>query len=654
VSNPLFMFASSPGRRLSAFFFHLFTWIFITGISVTSCRPKTADQNADGKNKYTKTIAEIQKGTLMEALQTESHWVDSVFNSLTPDERITQLMIVEGYSNQGKKYDKDLLMLVKKYKVGGIIFFQGGPVRQAMLTNKLQAESKVPLMLSMDAESGVGMRLDSCVQYPLPMLLGAARNDTFAYKLGAEIAHEFRRLGMHINFAPVADVNNNPKNPVISYRSFGENKEKVTAKSIAYMRGMQDNGVMAVAKHFPGHGDTDIDSHYDLPVITFKRRRLDSLELYPFRELIRLGVGGIMVAHMNVPRLDTTTRLPASLSRPIATDLLQLGLGFQGMIFTDAMVMKGVTKYFAPGVAEVKALQAGNDVIERLVSVPIALKEIKKALKKGELSQIDLDRKCKKVLRAKLWLGLNKVKPIETKHLIGDLHSPNAERLNRQAAEASVTLLRNQNNTLPLNWSVLRKSRKKVATVSFGAYKPTVFQKIAEEQIQAPAFTIARKKTKARDIAKLRKALKKFNLVIVSIHGPDIRPSNKLGYGKAETALINDLVKSGKAIVCFFDNAYAMNQFEDLQDARALVVGYQQLTAVQEATAKVVFGQLKPKGHLPVSVNHHFKYGTGLTINPAAVVPSHPVMPSLAKKKKKTVGKGRQKTTYLRKHVKNR
>lgn len=624
-----------PPRGFPALYLRPFLSLLFFCFLFTTCRPKPADEGANGQKKYPKSIAEIQKGTLIEALQTESHWVDSVFNSLTPDERLAQLMIVEGYSNQGKKYEKDLLMLVKEYKVGGIIYFQGGPVRQARLTNKLQAASKVPLMLSMDAESGVGMRLDSCVQYPLPMLLGAARNDTFAYKLGAEIAYEFNRLGMHINFAPVADVNNNPKNPVISYRSFGENKEVVTSKSIAYMRGMQDNGVMAVAKHFPGHGDTDVDSHFDLPVITFKRHRLDSLELYPFRELIRTGTGGIMVAHMNVPRLDTTTKLPASLSRPIVTDLLQLGLGYQGMIFTDAMVMKGVTKYFEPGVAEVKALQAGNDVLERLVSVPTALKEIKKAINRGELSREDLDRRCKKILRAKLWLGLNKVKPIELKNLQQDLNAPHARLLNQQLAEASVTLLRNQNQVLPLNWTNLRKNRTRVATLSFGAFKPTVFQKIAEEQIQAPAFTLARTKNKARDLNRLRKALKKYNLIVISIHGRGLQPSNNLGYGKPETALINELVKSGKGIVCFFDNAYALNQFEEMKNARALLVGYQQLPAVQTAAAKVVFGQLHPRGRLPVTVNSHFKYDAGLAYTQNASVNSRPVFSQPDKKTKK-------------------
>ncbi|HSI90494.1 MAG TPA: glycoside hydrolase family 3 N-terminal domain-containing protein, partial [Adhaeribacter sp.] len=521
---------------------------------------------------YPKTDLQLQQGSIMEALNTESRWVDSVFETLTPDERIAQLMIVEGYSNQGRKYERDLLMLVKKYKVGGIIYFQGGPVRQARLTNRLQAASKVPLLLSMDAESGVGMRLDSTVQYPLPMLLGAARNDTFAYMLGAEIAHEFKRLGMHVNFAPVADINNNPANPVISYRAFGENKELVRNKSVAYMKGMQDNGTIAVGKHFPGHGDTDVDSHFDLPIVPFTRKRLDSLELDPFRALIKEGVGGIMVAHMHIPMLDDARNVPATLSYAITTKLLQHDMGYKGLVFTDAMVMKGVTKYFPPGVAELKALEAGNDIIERIASVPIALKVIRNAIKRGEISQTEIDRRCKKVLRAKLWVGLNKLQPIDTKNLVADLRPAGADSLNKLLAEASVTLLRNQNNVLPLNQTALRKAKKRVATLSFGVSKPSVFQQIAREQMQAPAFTAARK-GKAANLRRIRTALRKYDLVIISIHGPSIRPSNNLGYGKPETDLINELSASGKAIVCFFDNAYALSQFEELKNARGLVLG---------------------------------------------------------------------------------
>ena len=607
------MYFLVPVGKMPFSFFRVFICFCLLFLAFTSCRRKPVVPVETPKPQYPKTEKQIQEGPFMQALHTESKWVDSVFNTLTPDERIAQLMIVEGYSNQGKKYEKDLLMLVKKYKVGGIIFFQGGPVRQARLTNKLQAVSKVPLMLSMDAESGVGMRLDSCVQYPLPMLLAAARNDSFAYKMGAEIAHEFRRLGMHLNFAPVADINNNPANPVISYRAFGENKEIVTAKSVAFMKGMQNNGVIACAKHFPGHGDTDVDSHFDLPVVPFTRKRLDSLELYPFRELIKQGVGGIMVAHLNIPLLDELPNIPATLSYPIATKLLQHDLGYKGLVITDAMVMKGVTKYHPPGVAEVKALQAGNDILERLVSVPVALREIKAAIKRGEISQAEIDRRCKKVLKAKLWVGLNRYKPIETKHLYGDLHTAESDKLNREFAEASVTVLRNHKNTLPLSWTKLYKNKTKVASISFGVSKPTVFQKLAQEQIQAPAFTLERKNTKARELRNLRKALKKFDLLLIGVYGPNLRPSNNLGYGKPETEFLNELVRSGKAVVLFFDNAYALHQFEELENARALVVGYQQITPVQKAVAKVVFGQLKPRGTLPVTVNAHFKYGAGLT-----------------------------------------
>ena len=632
------MYSLVSGGGIASRIFRVFICIGLLLLLIFSCRRKPK-KLPEKKPKYPKTEKQIQQGPLVQALQTESKWVDSVFNTLTPDERIAQLMIVEGYSNQGKKYDKDLLMLVKKYKVGGIIFFQGGPVRQARLTNKLQAASKVPLLLSMDAESGVGMRLDSAVQYPLPMLLAAARNDTFAYKMGAEIAFEFKRLGMHLNFAPVADINNNPANPVISYRAFGENKEIVTRKSVAFMKGMQENNVIACAKHFPGHGDTDVDSHYDLPVVKFTRKRLDSLELHPFRELIKQGVGGIMVAHLNIPLLDELPNIPATLSYPIATKLLQHDLGYKGLVITDAMVMKGVTKYFPPGVAEVKALQAGNDILERIVSVPVALKQIKAAIKRGEISQAEIDRRCKKILRAKLWVGLNHYKPIEIENLYADLHSKEADKLNQEFAEASVTVLRNHKKTLPLSWPMLQKHKTKIASISFGVSEPTVFQQLTKKQFQAPAFTIERKNTKARELRKLKKSLQQFDLLLVSVHGGGKMPSNNLGYGKPETDFLNELARSGKAIVCFFDNAYALRQFSELKNARALLVGYQQIEPVQRAVAKVVFGQLRPRGILPVTVNSDFRYGSGLTFPKLPPELTKPAPQTVASAKEKVVQK---------------
>lgn len=578
-----------------------------------SCEGKKAGEEAE--NQPLVEVVQLEPlpppvtypSVLIQSLNTPSPWVDSVFRTLTLDERIAQLMIVEAFSNRDKEYEEDLLMLINRYKVGGLIFFQGGPARQAILTNRLQAASKVPLLISMDAESGVGMRLDSTVRYPLQMPLGAVTDNSLIYRMGAEIAQEFKRLGMHLNFSPVADINNNPANPVISYRAFGEDRDQVTAKSVALMRGMQDNGIIATAKHFPGHGDTDVDSHFDLPVIPHDRARLDTLEMHPFRELIRQGVGGIMVAHMDIPHLDPAGDLPSTLSKPIVTGLLKEELNFQGLIVTDAMVMKGVTKFFRPGEAEVRALMAGNDVLERMVSVPRAIEQIRAAIRRGDISQAEIDRRCKKVLAAKEWVGLNAYRPINLTNLFADLNSPEADQTRREIAEASLTLLKNRRNIIP----VRQTRRLKIATVAFGANRRTPFQNALSRQYKADHFVLPRRSSK-KAVDELRKKLRQYDRVLVGIHGPSIRPSNNLGFSAEESELVGDLAQSGRAIISFFDNAYALTQFEGIQKASGLIVAYQQIAPNQEAAARIISGHLKPVGRLPVTVNQEFAYGDGL------------------------------------------
>ncbi|RNI25709.1 glycoside hydrolase family 3 protein [Rufibacter latericius] len=544
---------------------------------------------------------------LITTLNRKNKWVDSVFRRMSPDERITQLMMIEVFSNQGPQHEEDVKLLIRRYKVGGLIFFQGGPVRQAKMTNRLQAVSKIPLWIGMDAENGIGMRMDSAMQYPLPMLLGAINNDSLIYQMGAEMAFEFKRLGMHLNFAPVVDVNNNPKNPIISYRAFGENKDDVSSKSLAQMLGMQDNGIIATAKHFPGHGDTEVDSHYDLPVITYDRKRLDSMELHPFRHLSQSGVGGIMVGHIHLPKLDSTANLPASLSKPIVTGILKNELKYSGLIFTDAMVMKGVTKYFKPGEAEVMALEAGNDVLERLVSVPEALRAIKAAIRQGRLSQKQIDRSCKKVLAAKFWVGLNKYQPIPLDSLYQDLHAPHAHEMLRRLSEGSLTLLQNKRKMIPLE----EKKRRKVASLAVGGVRTTFFQKQMGSRLTTKDFFLPRKSSK-KYLEKLRKELLKYDLLLISIYGPSIRPSNNLGFSTEERNLVDELIRKKRSVVVLFDNAYTLNRFQDIDQATALLVGYQQLPAVQAAAARMLMGDISPQGKLPVTVNSQFKYGDGL------------------------------------------
>ena len=328
----------------------------------------------------------------------QNRWVDSIMKKLSPDERIGQLFMVAAYSNKDAKHIAEITNLIKQNKIGGLIFMQGGPVRQATLTNKYQKLSKVPLLIGMDAEWGLSMRLDSCVVYPRQMTMGAMQNDSLIYEMGNDMARQCKRLGVHISFSPDCDVNNNSKNPVIGSRSFGENKYKVAEKAIMYMKGLQDNGVLACGKHFPGHGDTESDSHKTLPVISKSKEAMDTLELYPFKQLINAGIGSIMVAHLFVPSYDSTTNQATTLSKPVVTGLLKEQLAFKGLVITDALNMKGVSDFYGPSEVDLKALLAGNDVLLFSGNVPKAIALIKVAISKGEISQNEIDLRCRKIL----------------------------------------------------------------------------------------------------------------------------------------------------------------------------------------------------------------------------------------------------------------
>jgi beta-glucosidase-like glycosyl hydrolase len=538
-------------------------------------------------------------------LNMHQQWVDSVFRTLTPDERIAQLIMVAAYSNRNRAHVDTISKYVQQYKIGGLVFFQGGPMRQAALTNRYQSLAKVPLWIAIDGEWGLGMRLDSTIRFPYQMTLGAVQNDTLLYRMGLEVGRQCKRIGIHINFAPVVDVNNNANNPVINFRSFGENKDNVARKSIAYMRGMQDAGIMTTAKHFPGHGDTDADSHYALPLIRHGRQRLDTLELYPFRKIIEAGVGGVMVAHLSIPALDSTRNLPSTLSKPIVTGLLKNELGFQGLAFTDAMNMQGVTKHFPPGVADMRAILAGNDVLEYTADIPRAISEIKKAIKNGQISQEEIDVRCRKVLTAKAWVGLNQYKPVELTNLTQDLNLPEAQLLNRQLSEAALTVLENRQNLIPVrNLDTLT-----VAAVSVGAASRTSFQRMLGNYTKVEYYNLSAQST-ASDVNRLKGQLGKYGLVVVGIHVPSIRPGRNYGITEGMTTAVRELVGTGKAVAVLLGNPYTLNKFPGLKDAQALVLAYQDNKDTQEMAAQLVFGAVKANGKIPVTVNA-FREGMG-------------------------------------------
>lgn len=539
---------------------------------------------------------------------THSTWVDSVMKTLSKEERIAQLIMVAAYSNKGEDHKKEILEQIKEQKIGGLIFFQGGPVRQVNLMNEYQEASKVPLLGAMDAEWGIGMRLDSTVSYPFQMSLGAIQNDSLIYDMGKEIASQIKRIGLHLNFAPVVDVNNNAANPVINFRSFGEDKINVAEKSIAYMRGLQENGVLPTAKHFPGHGDTDTDSHYALPRITHARARLDNTELYPFREIIKAGIGGVMVAHLDIPALDSTG-VPSTLSKPIISGLLKEELGFTGLIVTDAMNMKGVTKDNSPGVVDKDAILAGNDLLEFTEDVPKAILEIKKAIRKGLISQKEIDDRCRKILALKQWVGLNNYKPTSLKNIDNDLNSPSAELLNRNLTEASLTVLRNNLELLPLK----QLDSLKIAAISIGGEKNNMFQKNLERYSKMALFGIPYEATQA-EIDSVKKNLSAYNLVIIAVHDDSKYPRNTMKLSSEVQSFLNTVSKEKQSILTYFKNPYSLADLEMAENASSIILTYQDSENSEDLATQLIFGGVGAYGKLPVSIGAQFKQGDGLDI----------------------------------------
>ncbi|MEN0054874.1 MAG: glycoside hydrolase family 3 N-terminal domain-containing protein [Mucilaginibacter sp.] len=568
------------------------------------------------KNRYCFTIifalnfiafnALAQKGSYIESLKTKNRWVDSVYDKLSRRQRIAQLLFVRAHTNKGRAYEDSVAQVIKDQQVGGLVFFQGGPVRQAALTNRYQKLANVPLLISMDGEWGLGMRLDSTISFPYQMTLGAIQDNNLIYKMGQQVAYDFKRLGIQINFGPDMDVNNNPNNPVINYRSFGDNMYNVAKKGIAYFKGMQDGGLLTTAKHFPGHGDTNVDSHFDLPLLPYSRARLDSLEEYPFREAINAGISGVMVAHMNIPAMDSTKHLPSTLSRPIITGVLKDSLRFKGLVVSDAMEMKGVTKYFPNGDADVRAFIAGNDIIELSENSDRAIKLIRRAMRHNAISDAEFEIKVKKVLAAKYWAGLNRRQTISPVNLSADLNRQSSKDLVQQLSDASVTLIKGNSTTLKLNPFL------KTAIVSIGVDGPTVFQQeMAKSFPTCRVFTVA-KNTPAIELKNILTWLKRYDQIIVGIHDTRLRPQSKLDYGTDVKLLIADLASRKNTVMSVFANAYTIAGLPGIEKSNNLIVCYQMTPELQKSAAKVIAGTLKPTGKLPVSINVFFPTGTGM------------------------------------------
>ncbi len=518
-----------------------------------------------------------------------SRWADSVYNSLSEDQRVGQLFMVAAYSNGNEEHITEIRRLISQEHIGGLIFMQGGPGRQVKLTNDFQSNAWIPLMIGMDLEWGLAMRLDSTHQFPKQMELGAIRNNDLIRQMGAEIGRQMKILGVHINFAPVVDVNNNPDNPVIGIRSFGENKFLVADKSLAYMNGLQEQGVMAVAKHFPGHGDTDKDSHETLPVITHKKERIDDIESYPFRKLIQGDVGGIMTAHLQVNDFDRN--LPASLSEKITTEYLKVELGFNGLVFTDALNMKAIADRYAPGEAELLALQAGADVLLFSTDVAAARTKIIEALENDGRLQARVEESVKKILKAKYEFGLQQRPKLNADNLDLRLNSPKAEALNLQLREQSVTLLKNNNNALP----VRQLDNRSFAMVHFGDKGKF------PEYLNRYTTVINIDSTLPTD--QLVKKLSGFNVVIAGIF-----PNQSEEALKEISNVLSEVQKSSSVITCYFGNPYRMAPLDRLDNVMTV---YSSNEETQLVMAEAVFGAIPVDGQLPVSVSSRLKQGDG-------------------------------------------
>lgn len=527
-------------------------------------------------------------------------WVDSVYNQLSFDEKIGQLFMVAAYSNKDEAHNKSIEKLIEENKIGGLIFFQGGPVRQAKLTNRYQAKSKVPLFIGIDAEWGLSMRLDSTYRYPWNMTLGAVQDMKLIEKAGNQMAKQSKRMGIHFNFAPVVDINTNPKNPIIGNRSFGETRENVTLRALALMKGLQDEGVYATAKHFPGHGDTSTDSHHTLPSVQFDKSRLDDVELYPYRELIKNGLTSIMVAHLNVPSLEPRENYPTSISYNVVTNILKNELQFNGLIFTDALNMKGASNFKKPGDIDLEAFLAGNDILLFAENVPVAIKKFNEAKADGRLTEDRLAYSVKKILAYKYKANLQNYQPIALDNLYQDLNAIEYEALNYQLYENAVTVIKNETKSIPL----AQLNKEKIAYVKLGNDTSDVFLTKLKNYASITEIT-----TKNLDSALVE--LQDYSKVIIGYHKSDGAWRNH-NLTFRELLWINQIAKQNDVILSFFTKPYSLLNIKNFESIETIIIGYQNNAIAQTVVPQVIFGAIGAKGKLPVSIEEHFKVNEGI------------------------------------------
>ena len=545
-------------------------------------------------------------------------WVDSVFKTLSDSQKVAQLMTIRLSSidatGQIKFYDQQVEADINRFNVGGICLFQGGPKTQAAFINHFQNIAKTPILFSIDAENGLGMRMDSVGALPRQMMLGAVQDPQLIYQYGQLVGEQCKRMGIQINYAPVVDVNNNPDNPVINDRSFGEDPHRVAELGIQYMKGLQSVGIMAVAKHFPGHGDVSVDSHYDLPVINKSRRELDTLELYPFKKLIDAGVQGVMIGHLFVPAIDKKPNTPTSISYNAVTKLLRKQLKFKGLSFTDALEMKGVTNYYPDGEASVQSLIAGNDMLCLPGDVALSISKILRAVKERKLKWKDLDKRVKKVLAAKYDLGLTHLQRVDSTRLIEDLNK-DVPDMYLKVAHQSLTLLRRNDRSLPESMT-----GKKVAYIGFGLLNDNDFARRVREDYHANVYYFDYKLDSVKAAAAYELLRNRYDVLVIGLHNLNRFPAHDFGVSEASLNLLSKLEQQPSVITFVFGNPYAVKY---VCNAQNLLECYDDNEVTQSVAADWLSGKFLPKGRLPVSVCAELKSGYGITFT-RGVLPEAP------------------------------
>ncbi|UMB61994.1 serine hydrolase [Lutibacter sp. A80] len=534
--------------------------------------------------------------------ENQEQWVENIMNKLTLDEKIGQLFMIQAYSNKDRKHKAYIKKMIKKYHVGGLIFMQGTPEKQAELTNSFQKTSKIPLLIGFDGEWGLNMRLKNSFRYPWNMTLGAVQNNKLIEQFGEQLGEHCKRIGIHINFAPVVDINTNPENPIIGNRSFGENKHNVSEKAIAFTNGMQRTGVLANAKHFPGHGDTSTDSHKTLPYLDFTLERLDSLELFPYKELFKTNLASVMVAHLNVPALETKPGVPTSISYKVITELLKEKMGYNGLIFTDALNMKGAANYAKPGDIDLAAFLAGNDMLLIPEDVKAAVKKLKAALKKKLFTEERLDESVRKILKAKYWAGLNNFQPLKETGIQEDIITTKDNVLYNSLMKEAITLVQNKKTILPIK----DLSNSKIAYVKLGDSDNLDYTNTLKKYTQVDIVT-------ETNLTELLKKLEAYNTVIIGYHKSNENPWKSFKMSEKELTWLQRISENNNVIFNIFASPYTLLDINDFNNIEAVLVSYQNSKASQEISAQIIFGALEAKGKLPVSIHKTFPEGTGIT-----------------------------------------